>query len=115
MRVLLESLALKYAVVLHQLEAASGRTVNTIHVVGGGSNNALLCQLTADASGLPVLAGPSEATALGNLGQFSYAVAPGAQDLVINRAFKLFPESSGSERETAEQRAFVRATRGVHW
>jgi short-subunit dehydrogenase len=55
------------------------------------------------------------ATALGNLGQLSYAVAPGAQDLVINRAFKLFPESSGSERETAEQRAFVRATRGVHW
>src|SRR5437588_3786082 len=55
------------------------------------------------------------ATALGNLGQLSYAVAPGAQDLVINRAFKLFPEASASERETAEQRAFVRATRGVHW
>ena len=55
------------------------------------------------------------ATALGNLGQLSYAVAPGAQDMVINQAFKLFPETSGSERETAEQRAFVRATRGVHW
>jgi len=66
-RVLLESLALKYAVVLRQLETARGRAIDTIHVVGGGSNNAFLCQLTANASGLPVLAGPSEATALGNL------------------------------------------------
>jgi rhamnulokinase len=66
-RVVLESLALKYAVVLRQLEAVSGRTVRTIHVVGGGSQNALLCQLTANASGLPVLAGPSEATSIGNL------------------------------------------------
>jgi len=61
------------------------------------------------------------ATALGNLGQLGYAVAPGAQDLVVNRAYKLFPEGDGKkpeeipERETAEQRAFVRATRGVHW
>jgi short-subunit dehydrogenase len=57
-------------------------------------------------------------TTLGNLGQLSYAVAPGAQDLVVNRAYKLFPESDaakGSEDESAEQRAFVRATRGVHW
>jgi short-subunit dehydrogenase len=56
------------------------------------------------------------ATTLGNLGQLSYAVVPGAQDLVMNRAVKLFPE--GGERpdkESAEQRAFVRATRGVHW
>jgi rhamnulokinase len=66
-RVVLESLALKYAVVLRQLEAASGRTVRAIHVVGGGSQNTLLCQLTANASGLPVLAGPSEATSIGNL------------------------------------------------
>jgi short-subunit dehydrogenase len=60
------------------------------------------------------------ATALGTLGQLSYAIAPGAQDLVVNRAYKLFPESGGEpsdgeQRETAEQRAFVRATRGVHW
>jgi short-subunit dehydrogenase len=57
-------------------------------------------------------------TTLGNLGQLSYAVAPGAQDLVVNRAYKLFPESDAAKRsdsETAEQRAFVRATRGVHW
>jgi short-subunit dehydrogenase len=56
------------------------------------------------------------ATTLGNLGQLSYAVVPGAQDLVVNRAYKLFPESTSSaENETAEQRAFVRATPGVHW
>jgi short-subunit dehydrogenase len=60
-------------------------------------------------------------TTLGNLGQLSYAVAPGAQDLVVNRAYKLFPESDAAKRSepepdaTAEQRAFMRATRGVHW
>jgi short-subunit dehydrogenase len=62
------------------------------------------------------------ATALGNLGQLTYAVAPGAQDLVVNRAYKLFPEGGDQkkveelpERDSAERRAFVRATRGVHW
>ena len=56
------------------------------------------------------------ATALGNLGQLSYAIAPGAQDLVVNRAYRLFPEGDARpEPETAEQKAFVRATRGVHW
>jgi rhamnulokinase len=66
-RVLLESLALKYAVIVAQLEAVSGRSIQAVHVVGGGSNNALLCQLTADACERPVLAGPAEATAIGNL------------------------------------------------
>jgi short-subunit dehydrogenase len=55
------------------------------------------------------------ATTLGNLGQLSYAIVPGAQDLVVNRAYKLFPEGDPVKDETAEQRAFVRATRGVHW
>jgi short-subunit dehydrogenase len=65
------------------------------------------------------------ATTLGNIGQLSYAVVPGAQDIVVNRAYKLFPESDGKpkdgepkkspDRESAEQRAFARATRGVHW
>jgi rhamnulokinase len=66
-RVLLESLALKYAVVLRQLEAATGRAIEAVYVVGGGSNSALLCQLTASACGVPVLAGPAEATAIGNV------------------------------------------------
>lgn len=56
------------------------------------------------------------ATTLGNIGQLSYAVAPGAQDLVVNRAYQLFPEGDDSkEQHETEQRAFARATRGVHW
>jgi short-subunit dehydrogenase len=55
-------------------------------------------------------------TTLGNLGQLTYAIAPGAQDLVMHEAIKLFPEGGERpERESAEERAFVRATRGVHW
>jgi len=58
-------------------------------------------------------------TTLGSLGQLTYAVAPGAQDIVVNRAVKLFPESgedsSADERRLAEQRAFARVTKGVHW
>ena len=59
------------------------------------------------------------ATTLGTLGQITYAIAPGAQDLVANQAYNMFPEGEGSrpkqEEPTPEQRAFVRATRGVHW
>ena len=61
------SLAEKYRLVLERLEAASGREVRTLHVIGGGAQNALLCQLTADVTGREVLAGPVEATALGNV------------------------------------------------
>lgn len=66
-RCILTSLACKYRVVLAQLELVSGRQVDVVHVVGGGANNELLCQLTADVLGRPVVAGPGEATALGNL------------------------------------------------
>ena len=66
-RVLLESLALRYAIVVDELSAVSGHPVRAIHVVGGGSNHQLLCRLTAGATGLPVRAGPVEATAIGNL------------------------------------------------
>jgi len=66
-RCALESLALKYRWVLERLEELVGRPMEVIHVVGGGSQNALLCQLTADACNRPVLAGPVEATAIGNL------------------------------------------------
>jgi len=57
------------------------------------------------------------ATTLGSLGQLTYAIAPGAQDLVVNRAYQLFPESGDpvDRRTQAEQRAFAQATRGVHW
>jgi short-subunit dehydrogenase len=57
-------------------------------------------------------------TTLGNLGQLTYAIAPGAQDLVVNRAYQLIPEGDNKQPDhepSAEERAFVRATRGVHW
>ena len=66
-RVILESLALRYGVALAELARASGHPIDAIHVVGGGSNHRLLCRLTAGATGLPVRAGPVEATAIGNL------------------------------------------------
>jgi rhamnulokinase len=66
-RCVFESLALKYRHAIEQGGSLAGRTARTINVVGGGSQNALLCQLTADASGLPVVAGPVEATAFGNV------------------------------------------------
>ena len=67
LRCALESLALKYRYVLESLENILGRRLDTIHVVGGGSQNRLLCQLTADATRRPVVAGPVEATAIGNI------------------------------------------------
>ena len=66
-RVIFESLALKYRVLLRRMKEWMPDFPDTLHVVGGGSRNALLNQMTADASGLRVLAGPSEATALGNV------------------------------------------------
>ena len=66
-RAILESLALKYRVVLEQLETLTGRRVEEIRVVGGGARNRLLNQFTADATGRTVVAGPIEATALGNI------------------------------------------------
>ena len=66
-RCILDSLALAYARTLAHASALADREIDVVHIVGGGSHNRLLCQLTADATGLPVLAGPTEATALGNL------------------------------------------------
>jgi rhamnulokinase len=66
-RCILESLALKYRAVLRNLEQLCGKRIEQIRVIGGGSKNRLLNQFTADATGLRVLAGPAEATALGNV------------------------------------------------
>ena len=66
-RVILDSLALRYASVVGTIESLAGERVPGIHVVGGGCRNDYLNQATADASGRPVLAGPVEATATGNL------------------------------------------------
>jgi rhamnulokinase len=72
-RCVFESLALKYRHAIEQAESLAGRAIGAVNVVGGGSQNDLLCQLTADATRRPVLAGPAEATALGNLMVQAYA------------------------------------------
>ncbi|HAX96990.1 MAG TPA: rhamnulokinase [Prolixibacteraceae bacterium] len=66
-RCIYDSLALKYKYTLGQLEELTGQKLERIHIIGGGANNTFLCQLTADATGLPVTAGPVEATAIGNI------------------------------------------------
>jgi rhamnulokinase len=66
-RCILDSLALAYRGAVHTAQRLSGKSVDAVHLVGGGSRNALLCQLTADACDLPVVAGPVEASALGNV------------------------------------------------
>jgi rhamnulokinase len=66
-RCIVDSLALAHRRAVRAAQQLSGAHVDAVHVVGGGARNALLCQLTADACGLPVVAGPVEATALGNV------------------------------------------------
>jgi rhamnulokinase len=66
-RSILESLAEAYAAAITDAERLSGQKINTVHIVGGGSQNTLLCQLTANRTGRRVLAGPVEATAVGNV------------------------------------------------
>jgi rhamnulokinase len=66
-RSILLSLACKYRFVLERLMLLTGAEIDALHVVGGGVRNELLCQLTADMTGVRVIAGPEEATALGNL------------------------------------------------
>jgi len=66
LRCVFDSLALKYRVVVERIEVMMGHRLEVIHIIGGGSQNRLLCQLTADATGRPVIAGPVEATAIGN-------------------------------------------------
>lgn len=66
-RLVYESLALKYRLVNEQICAVCGSKTKVVHIVGGGSKNKMLNQYTADALGMPVLAGPEEATAVGNL------------------------------------------------
>jgi rhamnulokinase len=92
-RCIMESLAFAYRRWLDEIAALSGRSFRVLHMVGGGSKNPLLCQLTSNATGLPVMAGPSEATVAGNV--MVQALAKGLvrtpQELrdVIRRSFEL--------------------------
>jgi rhamnulokinase len=90
-RSVLESLAFKYRLVLRNLEHVCGRSIEQIRIIGGGSKNRLLNQLTADATGRKVLAGPAEATALGNVAMQILATG-GAASLqevraIVDRSF----------------------------
>ncbi len=67
LRCAIESLALKYRVVLEELKQVSPHPIEKIHIIGGGSQHVTLCQFTADATSLPVITGPVEATAIGNI------------------------------------------------
>lgn len=102
-RCIFDSLALSYDFYIQELERLTGEKLNTLHIVGGGANNELLCQLTADVLGIPVEAGPTESTALGNLAV--QMVSAGAiRDIgeareIIRRSFPIrsyVPRSVGS-------------------
>lgn len=66
-RCIYESLAMKYKYTFEQLKECTGKKFNAIHMVGGGTKDGFLCEMTADATGVPVIAGPTEATAAGNI------------------------------------------------
>lgn len=66
-RCIYESLAMKYRFALKQIAQNTGKSFDVLHMLGGGTKDALLCQMTADSIGFPVAAGPAEATALGNI------------------------------------------------
>ena len=100
-RCIFESLALRYRQVLDNLRTLSPHPIETLHVIGGGSRNELLNRWTANAVGIPVVAGPSEATAIGNI--MIQALAAGtAKDIasmrqLINRSISLetfYPEDT---------------------
>lgn len=103
-RSILTSLACKYRFVLERLQRVTGRTFEVVHVVGGGARNRLLCQLTSDFTGLPVFAGPVEATALGNV--LVQAIATGeVSDLTQARELS----AASAERTRHEPGATARA------
>ena len=109
-RTALEGLALKYRWVVEKLEILLDRKFSALHVVGGGSHNKLLCQFAADATGLPVIAGPVEATAIGNIAVQAVATGHLASldeaRQVIRRSFEVIsyePGDSASWDEAYER------------
>jgi rhamnulokinase len=109
-RAILEGLGLRYRQVLESLEALLGRRLEVIHIVGGGSRNRVLNQFVADSTGRRVVAGPTEATAIGNI--LVQAMAAGAvKDLaeareVVRNSFPLETVEPGDQAGWAE--AYVR-------
>ena len=105
-RCIFESLAFRYRQTLEELKQVSGKDIRRIHIIGGGSQNELLCRFTANATGLPVTAGPAEGTSLGNI--MVQAMAKGLVTSlteirrVITRSFEFreyFPENTAEWNE----------------
>ncbi len=118
-RCIIDSLALTYRVAIRDACEMAGRDIEVVHIVGGGSQNELLCQLTAEATGLPVVAGPTEGTAMGNLlvqARAMGALAGGLRELrAVARASselkRYTPGVLGISQQQwadAERRAFAR-------
>ena len=105
-RCILDSLALAYRRAIGQVQELSGLSAGVVHVVGGGARNDLLLQLTADACGLPVVAGPVEAAALGNVLVQARALGAGPGDLAGMRALL---------RETQPLRRFEPSGNPADW
>jgi rhamnulokinase len=118
-RAVLESLALKYAVVTGEIEQLTGKPITQIRIIGGGSKNRVLNQFTADATGRRVLAGPMEATALGNIAMQMLATGE-VSSLAEARALidRSFPtevfEPRGSDRWQDELERFQHYTGMVY-
>ncbi|HEY4570872.1 MAG TPA: FGGY-family carbohydrate kinase, partial [Kribbella sp.] len=113
-RCILESLALAYRRTLRAAQTIADREVDVLHVIGGGSQNELLCQLTADACGVPVLAGPVEASALGNVLVQARALGEPLPDLAAMRALvrsthplrRYDPQGKPADWDAAESQVF---------
>jgi len=113
-RCILDSLALAYRRAITEVQSLSGRHADVVHIVGGGARNALLCQLTADATGLPVIAGPAEATCFGNVLVQARALGAAPGDLAGMRALirstqplRSFTPTRDSTRAWAEAAARI--------
>ena len=121
-RTILESLALRYRMALEAIEGIVERRGDTLHIVGGGGQNLLLNQLTANAVGRPVVVGPVEATAAGNIlmqlvaaGEIS-SLAEGRE--IIRRSFELttyVPEDTDEWEEAYERFKRVATSQALTW
>jgi rhamnulokinase len=113
-RCVLESLAVAHRRTVREASELSGRAVDVVHVVGGGARNALLCQLTADACGLPVVAGPVEATALGNVLVQARALGAVDGDLATLRALLRATQTLTRYEPRGDERAWAEAEQRLH-
>jgi rhamnulokinase len=109
-RCILDSLAVAYARTVSSAEELAGQEADVVHIVGGGCQNQLLCQLTADLAGRPVHSGPVEATALGNLALQARAAGllPEGLDelrLALRRGMQLVSYEPASARSSTEKAA----------